>query len=156
MYSDEIKKKMIATKQAAAPNLYQLEEIDENVFKVIKIWNSQKEAQREGNFHQGNISHAIQGHTKMYGYYWVNEEDIINNLANWEPARTKMTPYAHIDQKGDILESHHNGSVFEQKYGYKPGGVAASVRQGTRYHGKRFIKLSKEQYYQLHPITLVQ
>lgn len=69
MYSEEIRNKMKRTKTLQAKNILQLEEIEENVFKVIAKYNSQKEAGRLSSADQGNINNAIKKHTKGCGYY---------------------------------------------------------------------------------------
>ena len=77
-------KKMIKTKQNSVPNVYCLEEITENCFKIIGSYPSQKEAARaRENWAQGTINMAIKKHIKGSGYYWVLQEDIDNNLKNW-------------------------------------------------------------------------
>ena len=78
MYTDSVKEKMITTKQSQVPNIYQLEEIEENVFKVINIYPSQKSIQREVGWNQGNIQKAIKKHHTAYGYFWVSENEIKN------------------------------------------------------------------------------
>ena len=42
MYTQSVKEKMIKTKQSQVPNIYQLKEIEENVFQIINVFPSQK------------------------------------------------------------------------------------------------------------------
>lgn len=149
--------KMIQTKQAAVPNVYCLEEISENCFKIIGIYPSQKAAARENsNWHQGTINKAIRGHIKGSGYYWVLEQDIQNNLKNWRPVRTKIRPTALLDNKGNIIEVHHNAREFEKINKYKPGVISASICHGNKCFGKQYKYISEELYYELMPVTLVK
>lgn len=40
MYTKSVYEKMVQTKRKSVPNIYQLEEIEENVFQVIAIFPS--------------------------------------------------------------------------------------------------------------------
>lgn len=155
MYSDSIKEKMIATKQAAVPNVYQLEEVEENTFRVIRSFKSQKEIQRLTGYSQGNIGKGIKKHSHPYGYFWINEQDIQNNLKNWRPYRVKFSPVALYDDNGEIIEAHHNATIFEQKYGLKAKSITSSICQNQRLFGKWYKRISEEQYYKLMPVTLI-
>ena len=88
MYNPEVKNKMIKTKQSQVPNIYCLEEIKENHFKIIGKFPSQKEAGRVTNIAQGQINKAIKGHYKCSGYYWIEESYILNSLQDWRPVRS--------------------------------------------------------------------
>ena len=65
-----IKNKMIETKQSSVPDVYQVEEVDENIFRIIQRYKSQKEIQRITGFYQGNIGRSIkniQNHMVIIG-----------------------------------------------------------------------------------------
>ena len=155
MYSDSIRNKMITTKQSQVPDIYQLEEIKENTFKVIRCFKSQKEIQRITGYNQGNIGKGIKKHSHPYGYFWVNEQDIKNNLKDWRPYRIKFSPVALYSEEGEIIEVHHNAAVFEKKYGLKAGSISGSIHQNQRLFGKLYKHISEEKYYKLMPITLI-
>lgn len=123
MYSSAIKEKMIRTKQNAVPDIYQLKEIDENIFEIVAIYNSQKEAGRLSGADQGNIQHALTKHTKGCGYYWIDENMLETFEEEWKPTRTKIKPCAELNELGDIIEVHHNRSLFEKKYGMCTGSI---------------------------------
>lgn len=156
MYSEAIKEKMIKTKQKEVPNIYQLEEIEENVFKVIAIYNSQKEAGRKTSADQGNIQHALVKHTKGCGYYWVSENDIDTFEEKWKPSRIKIKPCAELDENNNIIEVHHNRSIFEKKYGMCTGAIKSAMARQGKAQGKKFINIDENLYYQLKPITLIK
>lgn len=156
MYSQEIKEKMIRTKQEQVPNVYQLEEIEENVFKIVNIYKSQKEAGRESNADQGNIQHAISKHTKGCGYYWITEDMLITFEKEWRPQRTKITPCAELSTDGEIIEVHHNRSIFEKKYGLTAGCIKGAIKRNGRTGGRKFINITEEEYYLIRPITLIK
>ena len=156
MYSKDIKEKMIKTKQEQVPNIYQLEEIEENIFKVIKIYSSQKEAGRLSCADQGNIQHAITKCTKGCGYYWVTEDMIDTFEKEWRPKRTKITPCAELNDSGEIIEVHHNRSIFERKYGLTAGCIKGAINRNGKTGGRKFINITEEEYYQLKPITLIK
>lgn len=78
IYTDSVREKMTKTKQSQVQNIYQLEEIEENVFRVIKIFPSQKSIQKETGWSQGNIGRSIKKHSNNYGYFWVEEKDIFD------------------------------------------------------------------------------
>ena len=156
MYSPEIKEKMIKTKQKAVPNIYQLEEIEENVFKIIGIYNSQKEAGRLSVADQGNIQHALTKHTKGCGYYWIDENMLKNFEEDWKPARIKIKPCAELDEQGNIVKVHHNRSLFEREYGMCSGAIKNAINRNGKAQGRKFINISEEEYYKIKPITLIK
>ena len=118
---------MTKTKQDQVPNIYQLEEISENVFKIIGIFNSQKDAARKTEADQGNIQHAITNHVKGCGYYWCNETSKEEFEANWRPARTRIKPCAELDSIGNIIKVHYNRSLFEKEYGWTAGVIKSAI-----------------------------
>lgn len=157
IYSEVIKNKMIATKQSAVPNIYQVKEISENVFQVIAVYNSQKEIQRQTGFNQGNIGRSIKKHSCSYQHFWINEEDIQNNLLNWKPYRTKINPVAELSEdEQEVVKVHHNAADFEKEYNLKRGIINHSIMQGSRCHGVRYEKISEDLYYKILPITLIK
>lgn len=155
MYSLEIKNKMIHTKQSAVPNIFQLKEIEENVFRIIKIFNSQKEAARETKGHQRSIHTAIKLHRQYNEYYWVSENDIHIFEKEWRPARRKFSPTAEFSETGEILKVHYNSRLFELEYNLKRGNISSSISQGNKSFGRTFKHITKEEYYSLKPIKLV-
>lgn len=155
MYTESIKQKMIKTKQDQAENVYQLEEIDENVFEVVKIWPSQKNIQKETRWSQANIWHAIQSHRKSYNYYWILESQVEDFEHTWKPARTKITPTAQLDDEGNIVKVHHNMVTFCDEYGWHKDAIRGAIRRGGKAKGIKFIRISEEQYYSIKPITLI-
>lgn len=98
----------------------------------------------------------MRGHYKAYEYFWVEEQDIINNLSNWKPVRTKMRPTARLDRDGNIVEVHHNARTFEQIYGYAPGRVSASICHKGKCFGNQYKYITEEEYYNIIPITLIK
>ena len=150
-----IKNKMIETKQSSVPDVYQVEEVDENIFRIIQRYKSQKEIQRITGFYQGNIGRSIKKHSKSYGYYWINQEDIENNLQNWRPYRTKIRPAARLDKNDEIVEVHHNPRCFEIQNNLVQGSVSASIYHKQKLHGVKYCYIDEEQYYKLKPITLI-
>ncbi len=155
MYSEKVKQKMINTKQGQFPNIYQLEEIEENVFKVIGKFNSQKEAQRITGLSQANIGRSIKNHVKGSGYYWV-EEDTLNTFEKeWRPVRTKIKPTAELNDNNEIVKVHHNRSLFEREYGWKTGAIKGAISRNGKAHGVKFINIDEETYYKIKPIRLL-
>ena len=149
--------KMVETKQNQVPNIYALEEVSENVFKIIEKYPSQKAAARANEkWSQANIQKALRGHYKSYNYFWVEENDIISNLANWKPTRTKMRPTAKLDSEGNIIEVHHNPRNFEKINNYKAGVISASICHKTKCYGNQYKYISEEEYYSYIPITLIK
>lgn len=149
--------KMVKTKQAQVPNIYALEEISENVFKIAEIYPSQKAAGRSHKeWSQANIQRALKGHYKSYGYFWIEEKEIITELKNWRPTRLKMTPTARLDDNDNIIEVHHNARTFEKIYNYRTGTISASICHKTKSHGYKYKYISEEEYYQYYPITLIK
>lgn len=155
MYTKIIKEKMTNTKQSKVPNIYQLKEIQENVFQVVNKFNSQKEAQRITGCSQANISKAIKKHTKGSGFYWIEEGQLKTFEQDWKPTRTKITPTALISLKGEILEVHSNQAIFEKELKLPQGSVRQAIDKGWLAKGKRFKKISLGEYYLLKPITLI-
>lgn len=149
--------KMVQTKQNQVPNIYSLTEIAENTFKINKKFPSQKAAAREKeSWSQANIQKAIRKHHKAYGFFWVEEKEILDNLKNWRPLRTKMKPTAKINNDGKILEVHHNPRNFEIINNYRAGAVSASICHKTKCNGDKYIYISEEEYYSRMPITLIK
>ena len=155
MYSKEIKEKMIKTKQEAVPNIYQLEEIEENVFKIVNKFNSQKEAQRLTGLSQANISRSLKENVKGSGYYWIEETQLKDFEKKWRPKRIKFTPTAQLNESGEIVKVHHNRSSFEKEYGWSNGCVSQAVNKNWKAYGIKFITISEEEYYKIKPITLI-
>ena len=155
MYSKEIKGKMIKTKQDSVPNIYQLEEIEENVFKVINKFNSQKEAQKLTGLSQANISRSIKEKVKGSGYYWIEENQLLNFEKEWKPKRTKFKPTAQLNEKEEIIKVHHNQSSFDKEYGWGSGCVRQAVAKNWKAHGIKFISIDESEYYKIKPITLI-
>lgn len=155
MYSKEIREKMTITKQSKVPNIYQLKEIEENVFKIIGKFNSQKEAQRETGCSQANIQKSIKNNVKGSGYYWVEEDKLCSFTQEWKPKRIKITPTAELDSKGNIVKVHHNRSLFEKEYNWTTGSIKSAIQRKGKAHGIKFINISEEQYYKIKPVTLL-
>lgn len=155
MYTPEVKEKMTRTKQSQVPNIYQLKEIEENIFKVVGIFNSQKEASRQTEADQGNIQHALSKRTKGCGYYWVNEMSKEDFESSWRPSRTKITPCAELNEDGEIIKAHHNRSIFEKEYGWTSGCIKGAINRNGKTHNKKFINITEEEYYKIRPITLL-
>lgn len=155
MYTDSVKEKMIQTKRAAVPNIYQLEEIEENVFKIIKIFPSQKNIQKETGWSQANIGRAIKNHSNNYGYYWVSEDDIKTFEEKWRPYRIKITPTAQLDDNGNIIKVHHNMVTFCDEYGWPKDAIRGAINRNGKARGIKFIRISEEEYYKIKPITLI-
>lgn len=155
MYTPEAKEKMIQTKQNSVPNILQLEEVEENVFKVIGKFNSQKEAGRKTSADQGNIQHALKKHTKGCGYYWIEEMSKEDFEKNWKPRRTKITPCARLNEQGEIIEVHHNRSIFEKNNKWTTGSIKSAIQRKGKAYGIKFINITEEEYYKLRPITLI-
>lgn len=155
MYSKEIKEKMIKTKQDSVPNIYQLEEIEENVFKVINKFNSQKEAQKLTGLSQANISRSIKEKVKGSGYYWIEENQLFNFEKEWKPKRTKFKPTAQLNENEEIIKVHHNQSTFDKEYGWASGCVRQAVAKNWKAHGIKFISIDESEYYKRKPITLI-
>ncbi len=155
MYNEEIKDKMIKTKQDSVPNIYQLEEIEENIFKVIGTFNSQKEVQRELGYNQGNLGRAIKAHSKSKGFYWITSEQLKDFEKQWRPARTKMSPTAQLNELGEIVKVHHSPSCFEKEYGLRAGNISQSIYQNQKSFGTTYKYIDEETYYQMKPIQIV-
>lgn len=155
MYSKEIREKMTITKQSKVPNIYQLKEIEENVFKIIGKFSSQKEAQRETGCSQANIQKSIKNNVKGSGYYWVEEDKLCSFTQEWKPKRIKITPTAELDSKGNIVKVHHNRSLFEKEYNWTTGSIKSAIQRKGKAHGIKFINISEEQYYKIKPVTLL-
>lgn len=155
--NSESYQKMVQTKQSQVHDIYALEEIEENKFKIFKCFPSQKAAGREqAGWSQANISRALKGHYKAYDYFWVDETDIFNELSNWKPVRTKMRPVAKLDNENNIIEVHHNPRIFEKLYDYRPGVISASICHKNKCFGVKYQYISEEEYYKRVPITLVK
>ena len=155
MYSEQCKEKMKRTKQQQVPDIYQLKEEEENVFRVINIFQSQKEAGRETNADQGNIQHAITKHTKGCGFYWITKTTPEEFGLSWRPSRTKFKPCAQLDENNHILKVHHNRSLFEKEYNWTSGCIKGAIQRDGKTHGIKFINISEEQYYKLKPVRLI-
>lgn len=157
MYTESIRNKMIATKQAAVPNIIQLEEISENIFKYVATFNSQKEAQRITGCSQKNIWSSINNRVKGSGFYWINEEDLDSFEKTWKPKRTyNFSPIAQLDNEGNIIKVHYSCGEFEREYGWAKSSIGPAIFRGGKCHGIKFIKISEEIYYQYLPITLIR
>lgn len=158
MYTQSAYNKMVKTKRDAVPNIYQLEEIEENVFKIIAIFPSQKSIPKilGSEFNQPNIQKAIQTHRISKGYYWVTENDINTFEKEWKPTRTKMSPTAELNENGDIIKVHHNQVDFCKEYGWHKEVVGKAIQRGGKAHGIKFISISEEKYYELKPIILIK
>lgn len=156
MYSQEIKEKMTKTKQDNVPNIYQLEEIEENVFKIIQKFNSQKDAQRITGLSQANICKSLKTHIKGSGYYWIKEEELSSFEQEWKPKRTKMTPTAQLDDKLNIVKVHHNRATFEKENSWSSGIITNSLKRDGKAFGIKFKNITEEEYYKIKPIILVQ
>lgn len=156
MYTSSVKEKMIETKQSQVPNIYQLKEVEENVFKIINIFPSQKNIQKVLNFSQANIQRAIKNHRTAYDYYWVSENDIDNFEQQWKPSRIKITPTAQLDDGGNIIKVHHNMADFCKEYGWKKDVVRSAINRNGKAKGIKFIRITEEEYYKIKPITLIK
>lgn len=156
MYTESVKEKMVKTKQSQVPNVYQLEEIEENVFKVINLYPSQKYIQKVTQWSQANINRSILKHTNSYGYFWVLETDIENFEEKWKPSRIKLTPTAQLDKSGNIVKVHHNAADFCKEYGWDKDLISHAIRRNGKAKGIKFIHISEEEYYKLKPVTLIK
>lgn len=155
MYSEEIRNKMIQTKQNSVPDVFQLEEIEENVFRIISRFSSQKEIQKLLGYNQGNIGRAIKAHTKSKGYYWITEKQLETFEEEWRPNRTKFSPTAQLTEEGEIIKVHHNPRCFEKEYNLKAGNVSQSIHQKQKSFGRIYEYIDEELYYKMKPIKLV-
>lgn len=155
MYTQSVKEKMTKTKQSQVPNIIQLEEIEENTFKIINKFSSQKEAQRITGLSQANIQRSIINHVKGSGYYWLNENDLQTFESSWKPIRTKITPTAEINEKNEIIKVHHNRCWFEKENGWTAGVIKGALLRNGKTHNRKFIDISLEVYYKECPIILL-
>lgn len=156
IYTNSVREKMTKTKQNQVQNIYQLEEIEENVFKVIKIFPSQKSIQKETGWSQGNIGRSIQKHSNNYGYFWVEEKDIFDFEKKWKPYRIKISPTAQLNDSGDIVKVHHNMVDFCKEYGWQKDIIRNAINRNGKAKGIKFIRISEEEYYKIKPITLIK
>ena len=74
---------------------------------------------------------------------------------NWKPRRTKITPCASLNEQGEIMEVHHNRSIFEKNNGWTTGSIKSAIQRKGKAHGIKFINITEEEYYKLKPITLI-
>lgn len=155
MYSKQVKEKMIRTKQSQVPNIYQLEEIEENIFKIVGKFNSQKEAQKITGFSQRNIHLSIYKKVKGSGFYWITEEQLVSFESTWRPVRTRITPTAELNDNGEIVKVHHNRSIFEREYGMCEKAITSAIKRNGKAQGKKFINIDIEKYYKIKPIKLI-
>lgn len=156
MYTLSIKEKMTQTKQSIVPNIYQLEEIYENSFKIIKKYNSQKEAQRLDNYSQRNISRSLKENIKADGYYWIEEQTLSNFENLWRPKRNYLArPTAELNNRNEIIKVHYAASIFEKEYKWTDGIIKSAIRRNGKAHNIKFIYISWEEYYNYKPITLI-
>lgn len=156
MYTKSVKEKMIATKQSQVPNVYQLEEIEENTFKIVKSYPSQKSIQKETDWSQGNIQKAIKNHHMAYGYFWITENELNSFESEWRPKRVKISPTAQLDDNGQIVKVHHNMVDFCREYGWKHDAIRSAINRNGKAKGIKFIRISEEEYYKIKPITLIK
>lgn len=153
MYTETVKEKMITNKQAQVPNIYQLEEIAENKFKIINKFNSQKEAQRIKGYSQANIHKAIQKHIKGDGYYWLTEEQL-NNIKNWKPKRLRFVPIGEI-KENKVIDAWYSPRVLEKQENWAVSSIVNAIARNGKTHNREFIYLSEEEYLKIKPITII-
>ena len=154
MYSNEIKEKMTKTKQSQVPNIYQLEEIEENIFKVLGVFNSQKEAQRITGCSQRNINRSLKENVKGSGYFWIDENQIQNFTKQWKPRRSFMNPVGELDREGNIIKVYRDCGQAATAHNWYKNNVSAAIQRNGTASGIKFIKIDEETYYEHKPITL--
>ena len=158
MCSNEIKEKMTKTKQSVVPDIYQLEEIEENKFKVVNIFPSRKAAARENKLDFRNLCKAVNEHRVCKGFYYLEEKHIQNHqIVNWRPnARTSRAKPVARTIGGKIVEVHNSCRVFEEQYGQRPYSISAAICHGTSSFGRYYKYISDDEFYELKPIILVE
>ena len=65
----------------------------------------------------------------------------------WRPKRTKITPCAELNDFGEIVEVHHNRSIFERKYDLTTGCIKGAINRNGKTGGRKFINITEEEYY---------
>lgn len=153
MYTDTAKEKMTKTKQEQVPNIYQLEEIAENKFKIINKFNSQKEAQRIKGYSQANIQKSIQKHIKGDGYYWLTEEQL-KDIENWKPKRLRFVPIGEI-VKDKIIDAWYSPRVLEKQEDWAISSIVNAIARNGQTHNRKFIYLSEEEYFKIKPVIII-
>lgn len=53
----------------------------------------------------------------------------------WKPTRTKFTPCAELNEKGEIIKVHSNFVLFEQDYNLCKTAVANAIRRMVKQMG---------------------
>lgn len=147
MFSKEIKEKMKNTKQKQVNDVVQIIKIDENIFKVINIFPSAKEAARLTGHSQANISRCCNRQSiQDNGNYWCYSKD----LKTWRPKEKEgnCQPLAKIEN-GIIKEVYLNTeeAIQKNKLTCKKNSISAAIYRNGKCQGILFQKISKENYY---------
>ena len=152
MYTEEIKNKMIKTKQSQVDDIYQIKEIDEslNHYQIIKKWNSMKEAHRLGGYDFRNICKSVNDYTKGDGFYWVKESE----LDRWFPVTTHSNFVAEVDDNDNIINVERSPIIIEKREKWATSSIINAIKRNGRTHGRKFKFISKEEYLLYKPLII--
>lgn len=152
MYTDEIKQKMIKTKQSQVDNIYQIQTVSEedNHYQIVKIWNSMKEAHRIGGYDFRNICTSVNEGVKGNGFYWVKESE----LKQWFPTTTHNRFVAELDEYDNIINVDRSPMMIERREGWATSSIINAIKRNGRTHGRKFKFISKEEYLLYKPLII--
>lgn len=152
MYTKEIKDKMTKTKQSQVENIIQICPIDENnnIYKIVKVWNSMKEAHRIGGYDFRNICKSVDEYVKGDGFYWVRESE----LTTWIPTNKYTCYVAEIDKDGNILSVEKSPSIYEKREKWAVSSIINAIKRNGTTHGRRFKKISVQEFLLYKPLII--
>ena len=152
MYTEEIKLKMTKTKQSQVDDIVQIAAVDENenIYQVVTVWNSMKEASKVGSYDFRNICKSIKDGVKGDGYYWVK----VSEFDSWIP-KSKFNCYvAEIDDNNNVLSVEKSPSVYEKREHWATSSIINAIKRNGKTHGRRFKKLSIEEFLLYKPLII--
>lgn len=150
MYTPEIREKMTKTKQSQVENIYQIQQVDENTYQIIKEWNSMKEPCRLKNFDFRNICNSVKNWVKGDGFYWVKKSEI----EFWKPKEIYNNYVAEINEDGDILSVSKSPRLYEKENNWATSSIVNAIKRNGKTHNRKFKFISYEEYLKYKPLII--
>jgi hypothetical protein len=93
--------------------------------KLVKIWKSATQADRQGGFHRQNISAVcLEKYKESGGFNWCFEEDLKDNLGKKVIAR-KTKKVLQLDKENNIIKIWRSATEAAKVEGFNQGNISS-------------------------------
>ena len=111
--------------------------------KIVRVWDSMAQAQREGGFTQQTISAVCLGKIKVHaGFNWCFEEDLEDNLGKHTVNYKKRI--IQLDEDNDIIKIWESGAEAQNLGGFNADCISRTCHGKQKTHAGYFWEFDLE------------